>query len=86
MGFDMPERRSSVRYPSDLDAWITHRTLAAPVACTIWDLSKTGLRLVIDDPSDIPVEFELQVPSQGAAARVRLVWTNGVHYGARFTD
>lgn len=86
MGHRMPERRSSERHRSDLEAWITHETLPAPVACTIWDLSETGVRLVITKPADVPIQFELQVPSEGAAAKVRLVWTTGVQYGAQFTD
>jgi hypothetical protein len=43
------------------------------------------VRLVIPAPADIPLEFELNIPDKGAVAMVRLVWTTGSHYGARFT-
>jgi len=55
------------------------------MACTVWDLSETGVRLVIPSPADVPLEFELKIPNAGAVSRVRLVWTTGSHYGARFT-
>jgi len=86
MGSRVPERRSSERYPTDLKGWFAHETSRQPVACTVWDLSRTGVRLLISEPADVPLEFELHIPSAGAAANVRLVWTSGVHYGARFTD
>lgn len=86
MGHRMTERRSSERHQSNLEGWITHKTVRTPIACTVWDLSTTGVRFMVAEPADVPLEFELQVPSEGAAAKVRLVWTTGVHYGARFTD
>ncbi|MBB4041700.1 hypothetical protein GGR34_003378 [Microvirga flocculans] len=82
----MPERRSSKRYPIYLEGLITVAADRAPIACTVWDLSETGVRLVLASPCDIPVEFELYIPSEGARARVRLIWTNGIHYGAAFKD
>ena len=50
----------------------------------MWDLSETGVRLVITVPADVPLEFELKIPDKRAAAMVRLVWNAGNHYGARF--
>lgn len=86
MPHGLSERRSHERFPTHLEGWIAHKTARAPIACTVWDLSETGVRLVIDDPADLPIEFELRIPDAGAAARVRLVWTTGVSYGARFID
>ena len=81
-----PERRSSQRHPTYLEGRIAGQTAQAPIACTVWDLSEAGERLVVTPPADVPLEFELQIPSEDAIARVRLVWTTGIHYGARFTD
>ena len=86
MAHGLPERRSHERFPTHLKGWIAHKTVPTPIACTVWDLSETGVRLVIDDPADLPLEFELRIPDAGAAARVRLVWTTGVSYGAQFKD
>ena len=82
----MPERRSSERVPAGLKGWFASETTGDPVACTVWDLSETGARLVISTPADVPLELELKIPHEGAVARVRLVWTAGSHYGVKFTD
>jgi hypothetical protein len=86
MTIGMPERRSHARFPTVLDGFITGTEGRAPIECSVWDLSQSGVRLVISGPADIPLEFELQIPDAGATALVRLVWASGSHYGARFTN
>jgi hypothetical protein len=80
----MPERRSSERFPTALEGWFASEAMGDPTACAVWDLSETGVRLVIPSAADVPLEFELTIPDAQAVVRVRLVWTNGSHYGARF--
>ena len=82
----MPERRSHERFSTVLEGWIASPESATPIGCSVWDMSKSGVRLVISSPADVPLEFELRIPDAGAAAMVRLVWTDGTHYGARFTN
>jgi hypothetical protein len=84
MPFGTPERRSSERFPTHLKGWIADKT--ALIECVLCDLSTTGVRLVVSEPADIPLEFPLQISDHGATARIRLIWTDGVHYGATFTD
>jgi len=86
MSHRIPERRSSQRHPTHLEGWIAGYAVQEPIECTVWDLSEAGVRLVVAPPADVPLEFELQIPSEDAKAKVKLVWTTGVHYGARFTD
>ena len=86
MNHVMPERRSSERSAVGLEGWFASETTGDTVACTVWDLSETGVRLVIPAPADVPLEFELKIPSEATVAKVRLVWTAGSHYGVRFTD
>ncbi|QRM35583.1 PilZ domain-containing protein [Microvirga sp. VF16] len=86
MKHGLPERRSSKRFPTQLDGLIVGDQGQRPIACLVSDLSEVGVRLVVSAPADVPLEFELQIPAQGASASVRLVWTDGVHYGATFTD
>ncbi|MBJ6124375.1 PilZ domain-containing protein [Microvirga splendida] len=81
----MPERRSDERFATVLEGRIAGANGQAPIECFVRDLSRSGVRLVIDGSADIPVEFELQIPDAGAAAMTRLVWTDGTHYGAQFT-
>ncbi|WP_442932016.1 PilZ domain-containing protein [Microvirga sp. CF3016] len=86
MSHRIPERRSSPRHLTHLEGWIAGYAAQEPIGCTVWDLSEVGVRLVVTPPADVPLEFELQIPSEDAKAKVKLVWTTGVHYGARFTD
>lgn len=82
----IPERRSSQRRLTHLEGWIAGDAAQERIECTVWDLSEAGVRLVVPPPADVPLEFELQIPAQDAKAKVRLVWTTGIHYGARFMD
>ena len=82
----LPERRSDERFATVLEGWIRDPKSEARIECSVWDLSQSGVRLVIPGAADIPVEFELQIPDAGATAMTRLVWTDGTHYGARFTS
>jgi hypothetical protein len=81
----LPERRSAERFPTALEGWFSCETTGSPIPCIVWDLSDTGVRLLIPPPADVPLEFDLRIPDAQAAARVRLVWTSGNHYGAQFT-
>jgi hypothetical protein len=84
MSHGIPERRSNERLPTGLEGWFESEITRDPAACMVWDLSETGVRLVIPSPADVPLEFELKIPNEGAIAKVRLIWTSGSHYGARF--
>jgi hypothetical protein len=68
MPFGPPERRSSERFRTHLKGWIADKTAPAPIECAVWDLSKTGMRLVVSEPADIPLELQLQIPDHGATA------------------
>ncbi|MBB3018999.1 hypothetical protein FHR70_002053 [Microvirga lupini] len=82
----LPERRSEERFSTVLNGWIRDPKNKTRIECSVWDLSQSGVRLIISDPVDVPLEFELEIPDAGAAAMTRLVWTDGTHYGARFTS
>jgi hypothetical protein len=86
MLYDLPERRSRERYHTSLQGWIMSGENDNLVACAIWDLSETGVRLVVPPLSDLPLEFELLIPDEGASAKAQLIWAAGEHYGVRFVD
>ena len=86
MNLGLPERRSDERFPTVLAGWIGDVERKTRIECSVSDLSRSGVRLVISGPADVPVEFELQIPDAGAAAMARLVWTDGTQYGAKFTS
>jgi hypothetical protein len=79
------ERRANERVPTYLEGQIALKNGQPPIECVVWDLSETGLRIVVSDPAEVPVEFALCIPGESAVAGVRLIWTDGIHYGAMFT-
>jgi hypothetical protein len=81
----LPERRSDERFPTMLEGWIRDTKSNARIECCVWDLSQSGVRLMISGSADVPLEFELEIPDADATAMTRLVWTDGTYYGARFT-
>ncbi|MBM1169770.1 PilZ domain-containing protein [Microvirga arabica] len=86
MSLGLPERRSDERFATMLEGWIRDTESKARIGCSVRDLSQSGVRLVISGSADIPVEFVLEIPGAGATAMTQLVWTDGTHYGARFTS
>jgi hypothetical protein len=79
------ERRANERVPTYLEGQIALKNGQPPIECVVWDLSETGLRIAVSDPAEIPLEFAFCIPGESAVAGVRLVWTDGIHYGAMFT-
>jgi hypothetical protein len=86
MSLGQPERRSDTRFATMLEGWILDTKSNARIECSVWDLSHSGVRLLISGSADVPLEFELEIPDAGATAMTRLVWTDGTYYGARFTS
>jgi hypothetical protein len=78
------ERRLGDGLPMSVEGWFASGTTGEPTKCTVLDLSGAEVRLVIPAPADVPLEFELKIPSEGATAWGRLIWNSGNHYGARF--
>ena len=81
-----PDRRASIRFPTQLEGWIIGKPPHQPVQCTVLDLSDGGARLAVPAPADIPLEFELKIPDHDAVAAARLIWASGDHYGVAFTE
>jgi PilZ domain len=54
------------------------------VACTVRDISDTGVRLRVDSSLTIPDTFELIIDTDGLEANCTVVWRKGNEVGARF--
>jgi PilZ domain len=80
----MDERRSSKRWHTVLKARIVSATLSSPIECTVRDLSDAGARVYFADPSDLPKEVELEIPSKGIQVQARLIWSRGANHGLMF--
>jgi hypothetical protein len=57
----------------------------APISCTIFDVSHTGARLVLENNDKLPDRFILLLATNGGARRdCRVVWRTGQSLGVEF--
>jgi hypothetical protein len=54
------------------------------IPCTVRDISDSGAALVVNNATDVPVEFVLAVVSCSLIRRYRMVWRRGGRLGAAF--
>ncbi|HZP76623.1 MAG TPA: PilZ domain-containing protein [Pseudolabrys sp.] len=74
------DRRGDVRHAINL-AVKAH----TPIACTLTDVSKSGARLSIDDPSALPEEFLLLLRDD-LRRWCRVIWRSQTQIGVAFIE
>ncbi|MBM6584261.1 PilZ domain-containing protein [Microvirga sp. BT689] len=82
----MSERRSAKRWHTVLAAHIRSNSRSKSIECIVRDLSDTGARVYFADISEMPSEFELEIPSRGLRVRSRLMWNRGANHGVMFLE
>ncbi len=82
----MVEKRSSKRWRAVLKARIVFNTRASVLDCTVRDLSDIGARIYFADTSELPPEFELEIPNRGIRVPTRLIWSRGANHGVMFLE
>jgi PilZ domain-containing protein len=70
----MRERRKTQRLPAYLGGQVAFFRRRATADCIIRNTSATGAKLVIQNCSFVPDEFELTIPQRQAEYRVRARW------------
>ena len=65
--------RSTVRMRSLLGARVVFNDRASVINCMARDISTVGAKLVFPTPTDIPNQFELQIPQRGQTVQVSVV-------------
>ena len=65
-------------YPAKIDP----QDGTPPHACTLFDISQTGAKLIAQTTAEIPYEFTLLLGK--ALRRCRVVWKNHRQVGVRF--
>jgi len=79
------KQRQSPRHRENRAAWIEANNGAAPLDCTVWDVSEAGVRITIDTPRRVPQEFFLVLSKDGKVRRrCRVVWRSNEQVGACF--
>ena len=80
------ERRSAKRWHTVLAAHVTPNSRSKSIECIVRDLSDTGARVYFADTSEMPSEFELEIPSRGLKVQSRLMWSRGANHGIMFLE
>lgn len=62
-------KRNSARKDMQHPAWVEVGDGSPPRSCTLSDVSQTGAKLAIENPSDIPAEFTLLLTGDGTVRR-----------------
>lgn len=79
-----PNRRSSRRYPVNVEAKIISDAIWCEVDCTIRNRSERGCKLHLPMRVSLPARFTLSIPSEGRMLPVRLVWRRRASIGVEF--
>jgi hypothetical protein len=79
-------RRRYKRFPSILEGRIGLKPQDPQLPCRIRDISASGARLWLPEPTELPSEFELEIPRLGQSLKVRLVWSRDKNYGVMFRE
>jgi hypothetical protein len=74
------ERRRSPRHSLDLTVHVE-----VPLLCSLSDVSQTGARLTLDDPSLLPDQFALDMDPR-VRRWCRVLWRTETQAGVQFTD
>jgi hypothetical protein len=85
-GIVVSERRSAKRWHTVLAARITPNSRSKSIECIVRDLSDTGARVYFANTSEMPSEFELEIPSRGLKAQSCLMWSRGANHGIMFLE
>ena len=73
--------RKSLRQPG----WITFEGGFATRQCIVEDLSATGAKVIIDDPTVLPASFRVAFARDARTGRnCAVVWRRGQTVGAKF--
>ena len=67
--------------------WISRTKGEQLRECVVWDESRTGARLVVDAPSEMPDEFYIYMSLESTSRRrCRVAWRADKQIGVEFVD
>jgi len=81
------ELRRKPRRPIQYSARIFTDKKGPPHACSIFDISESGARIVLAREEELPDRFVLLLSVSGDARRIcRVIWRAGLTIGVEFPD
>jgi hypothetical protein len=78
------DTRTTPRKKLGSKAWIRPDGGFSVQACTIIDLSDTGVKITVDTPQTVAGSFSLLLTREGRARKCRVKWRRGSQIGAMF--
>lgn len=82
----MKERRSSKRTPTILEGRLQAEADAAPIECTVRNISETGALILTLQPMPLPNAFQLFIPRYNKSFDATLMWSRDKQHGVRFVE
>jgi hypothetical protein len=74
------------RHSVNLNAWIQQTGSSAIQECRVIDVSRTGVRLEVENTHNIPDNFLLSFSKSDPGHRASVVWRRGTEVGAEFSS
>jgi hypothetical protein len=74
------------RHPVNINAWVRKTGSFATQPCRVIEISRTGVRLEVANPYDVPNDFVLLFSKSGTGHRASAVWRRGNQVGAEFSS
>jgi hypothetical protein len=78
------DSRAAQRKKLGTTAWIRPDGGFSVRACTVIDLSDTGVKISIDSPHTVSEHFSLLLSREGHGRKCRVKWRRGPQIGAKF--
>jgi hypothetical protein len=73
------------RYSVNLNGWIRQTGSFAVQKCRVIDVSRTGAKLEVENPDDIPDNILLLFSRSDLGNSVTVVWRRGTQVGVEFS-
>src|SRR6266508_3518012 len=80
------ELRQSPREKLRRAGWILCSARASPIACVVWDLSRTGARVAAARAGALPNGFRLVLVTGRLERHCRVVWRQDSYLGVTFVS
>jgi hypothetical protein len=74
------------RHPVNITAWIRQTGSFATQPCRVIEISRTGVRLEVAKPYNVPGDFLLLFSKGGPGHHASVVWRRGTQVGAEFSS
>jgi hypothetical protein len=74
------------RHSVNLDAWIRQTGSFALQECRVIEVSRTGVRLEVENTNNIPDNFLLLFGRGDPGCRATVAWRRGTEIGAEFSN